>query len=165
MKKVLILFFCFLAFGVQETFSQPRSIGLRLVTGYEVQYQHNFTDVSFLEAAAGVDNAGSGNENGLKFTCTYNWEIAHPDWSRKGAWVWYMGPGVTTGYVNDRLDDDDPGFMIGLAFQVGCEYTFDFPISLAADVRPVMGYHAGTDSFYDCGLRGLIPSLSVKYRF
>ena len=67
--------------------------------------------------------------------------------------------------------------MIGLAAQVGVEYTFDFPLVLALEVRPVFGLHVNDDvdlggfkyngkaGFYDNGMLGFAPTLAVRYRF
>ena len=76
------------------------------------------------------------------------------------------------------------GFMLGICAQVGLEYTFWFPLQLSFDLRPVFGMHvnkgysypdainpeishtyASKTSFYDNGLLGFAPSLSIRYRF
>lgn len=79
----------------------------------------------------------------------------------------------------------DSGFMVSLVGQVGLEYNFKFPLSLSVDIRPYFGMHINdgkvlngdpiidTDSgnyrstagFYDNGLLGFSPSISLRYRF
>ena len=92
-----------------------------------------------------------------------------------GTWALYAGPGVSLGYVGDKvtykneltkINTRDHGFMFALAAQAGIEYNFDFPLQLAADIRPYIGLHVGQKAgFYDRGLLGLIPTLSARYRF
>ena len=72
--------------------------------------------------------------------------------------------------------------MIAAAGHVGLEYTFDFPLQLCIDLRPCFGIHVndgkfydketgirvdygGKVGFYDNGLLGFAPSLSVRYCF
>lgn len=162
MKKFIVSTVILLALGVCA-FAQPRSAGLRFgFTSTEFQYQHFFGYTSFLEVDLGVDRVG---DDGFKASATYNWEFAHPSWSF-GAWTWYMGPGATIGYVCAKTKmDPTPGFMIGGSLQLGCECEFDFPIAISADVRPQFGYQFREGTFYDAGLLGLIPTLSVKYKF
>ena len=95
-------------------------------------------------------------------------------------------------YMKDNVQDDiqniisgyTDGFMLGICAQVGLEYTFWFPLQLAIDLRPILGIHAngGFDyndptnpettkrapaktGFYDNGLWGFIPNISVRYMF
>jgi len=72
--------------------------------------------------------------------------------------------------------------MLALTGQVGIEYNFDFPLQISLDIRPYFGMHINdgrfripnTDTvvkyekkigFYDNGLLGFAPCLSVRYRF
>ena len=132
---------------------------------------------------------------GIKATATYNFVWARPAWTNKGSWALYAGPGATIGYVNDMAVWKDKegvevlysaaqnGFMLGVCGQVGLEYTFWFPLQLSIDLRPSIGMHVSGGcrytepatgvqvkygprvGFYDNGLLGLSPTLSVRYRF
>lgn len=96
--------------------------------------------------------------------------IAQPDWTSQGEWGFYAGPGLALATGKDL-------FYVGIAGQVGLEYTFEFPLQISVDVRPYLGMHsntgikmndqqyAGKSGFYNAGLAGFIPSISVKYRF
>lgn len=67
----------------------------------------------------------------------------------------------------------DYGFMIALAAQIGLEYNFWFPLQLSLDIRPYFGLHVNDGfhiykskaGFYNYGMMGFIPTLSVRYRF
>ena len=132
---------------------------------------------------------------GIKATALYNFIWAHPAWTNRGSWALYAGPGATIGYVNDMAvwkasnnvdilySTPGNGFMLGVCAQVGLEYTFWFPLQISIDLRPVVGMHVSegekiTDpvtnetirygsrvGFYDNGLLGFAPSISVRYRF
>ena len=114
--------------------------------------------------------------------------LARPALTNKGSWALYAGPGVAIGYVNDntawkgadgniQISGETNGFMLGICGQVGLEYTFEFPLQISVDIRPYLGMHsntgikmndqqyAGKSGFYNAGLAGFIPSISVKYRF
>ena len=93
------------------------------------------------------------------------------------------------GYVNDEVHFKaadgvnivrylDNGFMLGICGQVGLEYTIWFPLQLSVDLRPVIGMHSNSGytahdgphygtrvGFYDNGLLGFAPTISVRYRF
>lgn len=176
--------------------AQPRAIGLGVgVTELDVSYQHSFFKNQFLQADLGMDYgflaAGHKASPGVQATVTYNFVWARPAWTNKGSWAIYAGPGVSMGWVEDELTvvvgPDrrrmyDYGFMLAAAVQVGIEYTFEFPLQLALNVRPFVGFHIndryvtypGTDieisypnnfAFYDNGMMGFIPTLSIRYRF
>lgn len=93
--------------------------------------------------------------------------------------VWKASNGVDILHSAERN-----GFMLGICGQVGLEYSFWFPLQLAVDLRPVIGMHVNegisiTDphdaakhinygtrvGFYDNGLLGFAPTISVRYRF
>lgn len=171
--------------------AQPRSAGIRIgSTGLDATYQHTMNRDQFLEGNIGLDFGYSG-QAGFKATAIYNFVWARPAWTDKGSWALYAGPGISVGGVTDmcvyKLDKErfgyqDGGFMLAFAAQVGAEYNFDFPLQLALDVRPYFGLHindgkyydvieeetrkfGSTVGFYDNGLMGFIPTLSVRYRF
>lgn len=171
--------------------AQPRSAGIRIgATGLDATYQHTIQKNQFIEGNIGLDFGYSGKA-GFKATAIYNFVWARPAWTEQGSWVLYAGPGVSVGGVNDicvfklgkeRIGYIDGGFMLALAAQVGLEYNFDFPLQIAVDVRPYVGMHlndgrhhdilenvetnyGNTVGFYDNGLLGLVPTLSIRYRF
>lgn len=170
----------------------PRSMGFRIgVTGFDATYQHSFRRDQFLQGDFGIDFGFSVNGRpGARATATYNFIWGRPAWTHRGYWGIYSGPGLTLGYVNDlvsyRIGNErwnpygnrgDGGFMIALTVQVGLEYTFEFPMTLAFEVRPAFGIHAngraerdgqvykGNVGFYDNGLLGFVPTFALRYRF
>ncbi len=166
MKKSLIIALACLFGAATVAMAQPKAIGLRL--GYpanEVSYEHYLGGPNFLEAEIGIRDFGLG----YSATGIYNFVFAEPQWTPRGEWAWYAGPGVTVGYVGYNIVDADGTkhreyyFMGGLAAQVGLEYTFWLPLQLSVDLRPVFGYCNG---FYREGaLFGLVPQFSVRYHF
>lgn len=173
--------------------AQPRGMGLRLgATGIEASYQHNTQSKRFMQIDFGMDLGYNVNGRpGAKGSFTYDFIWAEPAWTAKGTWSLYSGPGVTVGYVDDIVPYDveggikgfqDNGLMIGAHVDIGLEYTFNIPVSIALNVRPCFGIHVndgqfnvpGTDirvnygsktGFYDNGLLGFVPSIALRYRF
>ena len=189
MKRILLtLLAVAIAFGA---FAQPRSAGLRIgASGLEADYQHSMNKNQFIEGNLGLDFGYDANGvPGVKATALYNFIWARPAWTEKGSWAIYAGPGATIGYVNDQVHFKaadgvniisylDNGFMLGICGQVGLEYTFWFPLQLSVDLRPAIAMHindgytasSGTRhgarvGFYDNGLLGFAPTISVRYRF
>ena len=143
----------------------------------------------------GKGYATAKDKLGIKATAVYNFIWARPAWTNEGKWALYEGPGLTSGYVHDDVhytaNDgvniiyfQNHGFMLGVCAQVGIEYTFWFPLQLSVDLRPtvamhinnrlpytnpenpeVRSYHKARIGFYDNGLLGFVPSVSVRYRF
>lgn len=172
---------------------QPRSAGIRLgATGLDATYQHTMNTNQFIEGNIGLDFGYNANgKAGFKATAIYNFIWARPAWTDQGSWALYAGPGISIGGVNDmavykfgkeRLGYLDGGFMIAIAAQLGLEYNFDFPLQLSLDIRPYFGLHVNdgkyysvidqenksygsTSGFYDNGLLGFVPTISVRYRF
>lgn len=184
------------AFGAAMSMTaQPKAVGGRIgVTGLEISYQHNFRKADFLEADAGLDfGYNASGAAGFKATGIYNFTFARPAWTEKGTWGLYAGPGISLGYVNDRVryrignagyQFTGNGFMLSLVAQIGLEYTFWFPLQLSVDLRPMFGIHVSDavygnpdnngiktklyDSkagYYDNGWLGFAPTVSVRYRF
>lgn len=180
--------------GLLGASAQPRAIGIRSgITGLDVSYLHDTGKKSFVQTELSVDFGYAGSAApGFKATALYNFVVARPAWTDKGSWAIYTGPGLSLGYVQDRVNYRegnfryhplDYGFMLSIAVQAGLEYTFDFPLQLAADLRPYFGMHVNdgvtrrvdaiTDrvefksktSFYNNGWFGFIPSISIRYRF
>lgn len=173
--------------------AQPRAMGLRLgATGIEASYQHNTHSKRFMQVDFGMDLGYNVNGRpGGKASFTYDFIWAEPAWTARGTWSLYSGPGATLGFVDDivpyEIEGDikgfqDNGFMIGAHVDIGLEYTFNIPLSIAVNVRPCFGVHIndgkfnipGTDlraaygsktGFYDNGLLGFVPSIALRYRF
>ncbi|MCQ2115497.1 MAG: hypothetical protein MJZ07_04775 [Bacteroidales bacterium] len=191
MKKILTILA--IALGISAAaVAQPKAIGGRLGYQTEVSYQHYLGNPNFLEVTAGFDfNSLAQNDFGFLATATYNFTFAQPNWTDRGTWAWYAGPGIATGWVNDKVvwkpaegvkEVYHPqGFMIGLAGQVGLSYTFWFPLQLSVSLRPVVGMHISAPvkekntgavivdskaNFYDGGVTwNWTPTLSVHYAF
>jgi hypothetical protein len=157
MKK--IAFIAVLLFGfAAAAYAQPKAIGARCGYGFEASYEHYIGNPNFLEVDAGMFNPVNV---GFRLTGTYNWVFAQPDWSSKGTWSWYAGPGVSLGsaYYNDANN-----FYFGVVGQVGLEYQFWFPLQISADFRPTFGVCDG--EFYQDGITlGLFPTISFRYLF
>ena len=191
MRKILS---CIFALLVCLTISaQPRGMGIRLgASGIEASYQHRTHSKEFMQIDFGMDLGYNVNGRpGVKAAATYNFIWAEPAWTAKGTWSLYSGPGVTLGFVDDIVPYDidgkmggyqDNGFMIGAHVDVGVEYTFRIPLSLAVNVRPCFGIHVNDGrfripetgisvnygsktGFYDNGMLGFIPSIALRYRF
>lgn len=189
----IILTISILLGSVLVAAAQPRALGVRIgATGLDVSYEHSMNKAQFIEGNLGLDFGYNANGRaGIKANATYNFIWARPAWTQKGTWALYAGPGLSLGFVDDMVPYqigtvitgyNDNGFMIGLAAQVGIEYTFDFPLQLAIDLRPCFGLHVNDGrfripeqnryvsyeskvGFYDNGLLGFAPSIAVRYRF
>lgn len=157
MKKIIILAALMLGIAVAAS-AQPKAIGGRLGYGLEASYEHYIGNPNFLEVDAGIIGT---THAGFRLTGTYNWVIAQPNWTSRGNWSFYAGPGLTMGsaYTNDSNH-----FLFGFLGQAGLEYQFWFPLQLSADLRPTFGVCDG--ELYEDGIvYGLIPTLSVRYVF
>lgn len=173
--------------------AQPESIGIRLgAMGIDATYRHGTFKDQFIEGNAGLDFGYNANGRiGFKATAVYNFVWARPAWTDRGSWALYAGPGLSVGGVNDhavhkageeRIGYEDGGFMLAVAAQVGVAYRFSFPLMISLDIRPYFGFHlndgsyrgpvsgetyryGNTAGFYDNGMTGFIPSVSVSYCF
>lgn len=192
MKRSIIIIAAIFATAA-AALAQPKSVGIRLgATGLDATYQHTMAKDQFIEADAGLDFGYNANGRvGFKATAIYNFVWARPAWTDRGSWALYAGPGLSIGGVNDqavyklgaeRFGYNDGGFMLAVAAQVGVEYNFDIPLQLSLDIRPYFGFHmndgkyhnpvtdetfryGNTIGFYDNGMLGFCPSVSVRYRF
>lgn len=185
---------CILALMGIVAAAQPRSIGVRSGSTLMLSYEHSTVpQAQFFEANLGLDYMGG--QPGIKVEATYNFILSKPMWTERGDWAVYLGPGLSSGYVCDVIRDSNMtehgygrhknmGFMMAVAAQLGIEYTFWFPLQLSIDLRPMAGFHINDGStllcqvhsdetvvlkskfsFYNYGLMGFIPSLSVRYSF
>ena len=192
MKKIFIALAIILGTAAIAS-AQMKSAGMRFgATGFDLVYQHNMGSDRFAEADLGLDFGYNVNGNvGVKATAIYNFVWARPAWTQQGTWALYAGPGLSLGFVDDLVPYEvgdvikgyyDNGFMFSVTGQVGIEYNFDFPLQIALDIRPYFGMHINdgrfripnTDTvvkyekkigFYDNGLLGFAPCISVRYRF
>ena len=174
MKKIILIAVAVLGFAVTAA-AQPRAIGVRIGNGGEVSYQHT-VGKDFVEVDGGLGlNLYDGNSLNVGATAIYNFMIAQPQWTDRGEWGFYAGPGAVVGM---DLFGDVKHFSVAAAGQVGLEYTFWFPLQLSVDLRPVIGMHINSGytahdgthygtrvGFYDNGLLGFAPTISVRYRF
>ena len=151
MKKVIVVILAVLAFSLAAV-AQPKAIGLRSGWDTGISYEHYLGGENFLEA-----NASIFGFTGLWIdaAASYNFMIVRPDWTPRGEWGFYVGPGVSVGTYTDA--DENTAFNLGLFAQIGLEYTFWFPLNLSFDIRP--GFHFMSDSpmYY--------PALSARYAF
>ena len=153
MKKIFLV--AAMALGLVVTaVAQPRAVGIRGGYGLEATYQHTL-GANFVEA-----NLGLNGINALNVSATYNWMIAQPQWTDRGEWGVYAGPGAAVGLGFGEV----ASFNIGVAGQVGLEYTFWFPLQLSIDLRPQLGFAAagGSSALY---FGGWYPALGIRYRF
>ena len=138
------------------------AIGLRLGDsdgfGAEISYQKSLTRDTRLEFDLGWRD--TRNYNAFKLTGLHQW-VRNLD----GNFNWYYGAGGGIGNVNFDRDydtDDDGGFFLFGAGDIGIEYNFDIPLLLSLDFRPeigIVGYGGFTDSFnFDI-------ALGIRYQF
>ena len=153
MKKIILIAAMVLGFAVAAA-AQPRAVGIRGGYGIEATYQHTL-GTNFLEA-----NLGLNGFNALNFAATYNWMLAQPQWTDRGEWGVYAGPGAAVGLGFGPVSS----FNLAACGQVGLEYTFWFPLQLSLDIRPQLGFvtAGGHGGFY---FGGWCPALGVRYRF
>ena len=152
MKKIIVLAVAVLGFTFAAS-AQPRAVGLRGGYGVEATYQHTLGE-NFLEANLGLNGFGSVN-----VAATYNWMLLQPQWTDRGEWGVYAGPGAALGLGIGEVDY----LNVAVAGEVGLEYTFWFPLQLSVDMRPQLGLFLSGDSGLYLG--GFVPTFAVRYRF
>ena len=150
MKKIILIAAMVLGCALAAS-AQPRAIGLRGGYGAEISYQHTLGD-KFIQADLGLVGKG------ITATATYNWMLANPQWTDRGEWGFYAGPGAALGLYGNS-------FCAAVAGQVGLEYTFWFPLQLSLDLRPQIGFWAGKGAAGFYGVDSFCPTVSVRYRF
>lgn len=155
MKKIFLVAVAMLGLAIAAT-AQPRALGARLGYGLQASYQHTLQGVDFVEVTAGLFGVTSFNA-----AATYNFMIAQPDWTDRGEWGIYAGPGAALGYGAD-IRTGKYSFNIAAIGQVGVEYTFWFPLQLSVDIRPSLGFSTGDEPLY---FGGFYPCLGVRYKF
>lgn len=148
MKKIILVAAMVLGFAIAAS-AQPRAVGLHGGWGVELSYQHTLGE-NFVEAELGLTGGAFG------LTGIYNWMLATPQWTNKGEWGVYAGPGASAAVFKG-------GAAVAVAGRIGLEYTFEFPLQLSVDLTPQIGA-----AFVKGGglyLNGFIPSLGIRYRF
>ena len=152
MKKIIIIAAMMLGFAVAAA-AQPKAVGIRFGYGVEASYQHTIKNANFIEANVGLEAF-----NALNIAATYNWMIARPQWTDRGEWGVYAGPGANLGLGFNGW------FNVAVSGQIGLEYTFWFPLQLSIDIRPQLGLYTGGGQ---AGLYfgGWCPALGIRYKF
>ena len=90
MKKIILTAVMALGF-IAISSAQPRAIGARLGWGIEASYQHTVSNADFVEADLGLF------VNSINAAAIYNFMIAQPNWTDRGEWGFYAGPGAALG--------------------------------------------------------------------
>lgn len=136
--------------------AQPKSLGLRLTSGAEISYQHNVGE-NFMEFDLGFNYA-----TGVGLTASYDFVIDNPEWSPRGTWEVYAGPGLSLGSFLRETP-----LTFGICGNFGVSYTFWFPLQLSIESRPAIGFATTPEGFmYNVkGLLGFVPTIGVKYSF
>ncbi len=153
-RLVLTIFSVFVVFAAS---AQPKALGVRAGAEYQLSYQHETGPRSdFLEVDLGYELIS----NIVNLACAYDFMIVQPKWTSKGTWGVYAGPAVKFGVTG-------VGYYVAAGAQFGLEYTFEFPLQLSLDFRPVLGAAVinRSASLYGGGPPTFCPGLSVRYRF
>jgi len=139
--------------------AQPRAIGGRLGYGIEASYQHTLGN-NFVEA-----DLGFVGFSGLGIAATYDFMIAQPNWTDKGDWGFYAGPGAALQFAFPT-NAYSGAFSFGIGGQVGLEYVFEnTPLQLSVDWRPMIGpaFSNNTTYFWYQGLYSF--AIGCRYFF
>lgn len=165
MRKLVIAVVLALAFAWTSQ-AQIKSAGIRGGYGVEVSLQQwfGYSSPQFVELDLGMDLL---QDHGFKLTGTYNWIVGNPMVLGMDM-DFYMGPGVSLGYVYDTpgcRNDDKPALMAAFVMQFGLEWYALPHLGISLDVRPAIGYHFGSEDLYRGGLYGFIPSIGLRYEF
>ena len=150
MKKFFLVAAMVLGFAVAAS-AQPRALGAKFGWGLDLSYQHGF-GADFLEVDLGLNNFNALNVAGV-----YNFMIAQPNWTSRGTWGFYAGPGAGVGLALGDVNY----FALSAAGMVGLEYTFDFPLQISLDFRQHIGLGFGGHGVWYPSSVGL----SFRYRF
>ena len=151
MKKIILLAVAVLGFSVAAV-AQPRAVGGKIGWGVDASYQHTVKNADFVEVNLGLNNFTS-----LDACAVYNFMIAQPQWTDRGEWGFYAGPGLGLGM---SLLGDVKYFHLAAAGMVGLEYSFWVPLQLSFDLRPQLGFG------FNYGFHwSVTPSIGVRYKF
>ncbi|MGB3774587.1 MAG: hypothetical protein WA951_04965 [Leeuwenhoekiella sp.] len=138
-----LLFSCLACSFVNAQEISKNALGLRFGgsngVGAEISYQRGLTENNRLEFDLGWRN--DDDFDAFKFTALYQWV-----WKLGGGFNWYAGAGGGLGAVDygndfDQRNDDDTDFFAYGAGDVGIEFNFGFPLLIALDFRPELGFN------------------------
>ena len=154
--------------ALEKTFGgKVRSVGIR---NTEISYQHSF-DADFVQVDLGflpgmIINGHPLNSHSLNIAATYNFMLLQPQWTDRGEWGIYAGPGVALGF-DMGFSAKTAGVNIAVAGLVGLEYRFWFPLQLSIEWRPQLGVHIGDwgNGFCHPLHCSLYPALGIRYAF
>ena len=159
MKKTLLIVIALLGLSLAAV-AQPKAIGVRggLFGPHfngEISYEQWTSlfdnDYDFVEVDLGVFGG-----NGFKATALYNFTLAQPEFTDRGEWGLYFGPGVSVGYGTgiNKNDEKKSAPFVGVAAQLGLEYTFWFPLQISVDFRPgfMIPAYMNRDNWYGFAL-------------
>lgn len=135
MKKSLFFIGVFLILFAGKSFSQDykRAVGLR--GGYPSAITGKF----FTNQSVALEGMLTAYRGGFEFTGLYE---MHKNAFDVPYLNWYYGPGFHIGTVDDSYDyyywnDRGDGFILGLDFILGLEYTLtDIPFVIGFDLKP-----------------------------
>lgn len=168
MKRIVFIFAALIM--TLGAMAQPRAVGGRIGANYlEATYQHRFGYKDYVDVSLSLDygwhqswrgfpEAKNQGRVGSRIAATYNYVLARPAWTASGIWNICFGPGVTFGYVQDKVRydaaDDEfvnlfgissthaMGIMAGICLNASIEYSFDeLPINVSVEMRPTIGAH------------------------
>ena len=170
MKKTLLIVIALLGLSLAAV-AQPKAIGLRgglLGPSFngEISYEQwsNLfdNDYDFIEVDLGVFGG-----NGFKATALYNFTLAQPEFTDRGEWGLYLGPGVAVGYGTgfNKEEEKKAWPFLGFAAQLGMEYTFWFPLQVSVDFRPTFLIPAFMNKTEDNRSRWYGVAVSARYAF
>lgn len=147
-KSILVLAFVSLFASVGFSQVDGKALGLRFggtaFNGAEISYQHPLSNSNRLELGVGTSGWGLG----LTGIYQWVWDLS----ALADGFNWYAGAGGVVGIHNTM-------FGLGVAGQVGIEYSFNIPLQLSLDYRPTIYFIPAFHDYYD----GIC--LSVRYKF
>ena len=156
MKKLFVLLVVVFT-TCSISMAQPRAIGARLGLGVSASYQHSLGE-NMLQADLDLNGWW-----GLGLAATYNWVFPI-----SGNWNWYAGVGGGAGfYWYGGAWWGGSACYVGVAGMIGVEYSFNFPLQLSLDWRPIVGpsFGRGYVGFNMWGLYAGSIGLGVRYKF
>ena len=177
MKKTLLIVIALLGLSLAAV-AQPKAIGIRgglfgPAFNGEISYEHWLTifdnDYDFLEAELGVFGG-----NGFMGTVIYNFTFVQPDFTDRGEWGLYGGPGIVSGYGSGIRIKNENGVQtevtrtspfLGFTAQLGMEYTFWFPLQVSVDFRPTFLIPAFMNRVANNKSRWYGFAVSARYAF
>ncbi len=157
----LSIVFLFATAAMSAQSISEHALGLRLGDsdgfGAEISYQKSIGRYNRAEFNLGLRD--SREFNAFKLTGLYQW-VHNLD----GGFNWYYGFGGGIGSVQfEQVDNDEnDGFFVFGAGNLGIEYDFDIPLLLSLDFRPELGIlgYDGFDDNFDFDI-----ALGIRYQF